>query len=156
MLDVAGRSARVDAVQKPNTLDETLVALCDTPCSVNLPEGRHFLRFTAKDDEHLTSSAIVDVTRGRTLVRHALGYRRPLSPSAGLGGLILGGAGLVGGLVGASMLATPSSSPDARASRAIGGALLGIGLGFVGGAWVLLHLARGETQPGATTIVKLR
>jgi hypothetical protein len=117
--------------------------------------GTWTLRFTSVTNERLTSTAEVEVKPWRTLVRHQLGYERPMSPGVGFAGLFLGGVGLVGGLIGTATIAGNGARATSDDKTALGAALLVIGVSVFATAWVILHLGRGERQPGATTILTL-
>lgn len=152
--DHAASRARVEIVQVVAG-EEVLTPVCETPCSVNVPTGKWTLRFTSLADEHLTSTADVEVKPWRTLVRHQLGYEQKLGPASGFGGLLLGGVGLVGTLVGTATIAGNGARTANSDKTALGAALLSIGVVVFATGWLILHLGRGERQPGATTIVTL-
>lgn len=154
VLDVPHTRARVEVLQVVHG-EEVITPVCETPCSANLPLGAWTLRFTSMTNERLTSTADVEVKPWRTLVRHQLGYERPMSSAAGFGGLLLGGVGLVGTLIGTATIAGNGATATGDDKRPLGGALLAIGVTVFATAWTLLHVGRGERQPGATTIATL-
>lgn len=158
VLDVVGqRHADAAVYQERGAPGERLVPLCTTPCGVDLKPGRYTLRFSDPKDCALTGTAEIEVPpTGRILVRHALGYERPLPGSVGFGGLVLGGVGLVGVLVGGSTAIAGSSDPSQDAgTRALGGLMLGLGGLMTAAAWTMLHAYRGERQEGATTVAPI-
>lgn len=154
VLDVPYTRASVEIVQTVGG-EEVITPVCETPCSANVPVGKWTLRFTSLESAHLTSTAEVEVKPWRTLVRHQLGYERKLGPASGFGGLLLGGVGLVGTLVGTATVAGNGARTATGDKTALGAAMLSIGLVVFATGWLVLHLGRGERQPGATTIATL-
>lgn len=150
----ANQRARVEIVQEVKG-EEIVTPVCETPCSANVPLGTWTLRFTSITDEHLTSTAEVEVKPWRQLVRHQLGYERGMPSAIGFSGLLLGGVGLVGALIGTATIAGNGATATGDDKRPLGAALLAVGVSVFAGAWTILHLGRGERQPGATTIVTL-
>ena len=156
VLDVAGTRAaafEIVAAKGDSPDSHALLALCETPCAVNLARGPHRIAF-------LSAHGFVgqeDVTVGDhpLVVREQLGYveAHPVPWYAGIGAASLGGLGLLFGLVLAAQGDGETRDPQAlRDLRVAGGALIGASAAFLGAGWLLLHIGRTEIQPSAATV----
>jgi hypothetical protein len=114
--------------------------LCETPCVVDLPYGSYKLLFRRGTD---TDEGSIVVGPRPSVYRRALGYHRPPSPGAVVGGASMIGLAAMGMMMGPVMAAVPDGPSKAGiAITAVGGALAAVGAG-------LLHGYRDEIQPGA-------
>jgi hypothetical protein len=138
--------------------------LCITPCAIDLKIGAHTLVFNSMDDPERASTADVRVSRGTTVVRHALGHEKPYS-GAYVGGLMatLGGSGLtlMGslalaiGLSGKPTVDEDGQTSDPRSFVAFGAVLGTVGVAALVTGILLMTSNRPEKRPGATTTFRV-
>lgn len=178
LLDVEGARARVFRVTDQGSITlvashgahtalvpaarESLEPLCLTPCAIDTAPGYYYLKFQSRDDPERIGYADAGLEGGKTtVVRHALGLRRPASGAFAAGAITMF-AGIGASLFGLFLVpfGTLAQQPSASGamSRVDGTAVIGTGIGMaIGGgglaAFGAWWMSRGQPveQPGATT-----
>jgi hypothetical protein len=129
--------------------------LCDTPCAVALPIGKHVLTFQVKGPPALSGVADLQVSRRPRLLRHHLGTAEPFTPvgAAGVVGMVLGGLALVFTPI---ELLAKDDTPQLRSEKyTIMGGMAATGAALFGLGWLLVYLGLGGTQEGSTSVTAL-
>ncbi|MEO8797236.1 MAG: hypothetical protein ABI551_05065 [Polyangiaceae bacterium] len=149
VVDVTNGPARVDEViaQEAAATSNGVVAYGEltrnvcltTPCAVNLDYGQHNFRFTGTSDNERYGSGVVTAGRTDSVFRHTMGEHSSGGPVHGIG-VATTSLGILGALVGASLLGTgaliqtsdTNGSGSGSGLTTGGGVTLGIGLVAIG------------------------